>query len=187
MPPETDVGNAHQSFTRCPSRIYWTTMSRTITTKTGSLETRWHRSSIKIRIWQMKFPRPIRHRRRNSRRTPSWPWSPRRWPHTCFSNTTTEQKEPPERKISPRGENHFSKRRSEDDNKSKSGKVMIDSKTKATKGESESESKSKNIMTDSKTKETKRKKPNVTTKADKAKAIKRTKNEIRTELERQKD
>jgi hypothetical protein len=64
---------------------------------------------------------------------------------------------------------------------------MIDSKRKATKSESESKSKSKNIMTDSRTKETKRKKQSVTTKADKAKAIKRTENEIRTELERQQD
>jgi hypothetical protein len=132
----------------------------------------------------MKFPRPIRHRWRNSRRTPSWPWSPRRWPRTCFSSITMEQKETTERKISPHGENHFSKR-SEDDNKSKNREVMIDSKTTATK--SESENKSKDIMTDSKTKGTKRKEQNVTAKADKAEAIKRTKNEIKVELESQQD
>jgi hypothetical protein len=34
MPPETGVGNVLQPFTRCPSRIYSTTMSGTITTKT---------------------------------------------------------------------------------------------------------------------------------------------------------
>jgi hypothetical protein len=41
MPPETDVGNAHQPFTWCPSQIYLTMMSGTITTKTGSWEKRW--------------------------------------------------------------------------------------------------------------------------------------------------
>jgi hypothetical protein len=128
----------------------------------------------------MKFPMPIKHRQRNSRRTPSWPWSQRRWPRTCLSSTTTELKNPPTRKISPRGENPFSKRRSEDDNKSKSK----DSQSKS-KSESESESKdtkrkseSKDIMTimtDSKTKETKRFQHHVTAKADKVVAIKRNK------------
>jgi hypothetical protein len=95
-----------------------------------------------------------------------------------------EQKETPERKISPLGENHFSKR-SEDDNKNESREVTIDSRTTATK--SESENKSQDIMTDSKTKGTKRKEQNVTAKADKAEAIKRTKNEIKVELESQQD
>jgi len=70
-------------------------------------------------------------------------------------------------------------------NKNESREVMIDSRTTATK--SESENKSQDIMTDSKTKGTKRKEQNVTAKADKAKAIKRTKNEIRIELESQQD
>jgi hypothetical protein len=97
-------------------------MSETITTKTVSWEKRWHRSSNKIRIRQMKFLRPIRHRQRNSRRTPSWPWSPRWWPHTCLSNTTTEVKETPEQRISPCGESHFSKRRSESENRKSESK-----------------------------------------------------------------
>ncbi len=112
MPPGTDAGNAHQGFTPYPSRIYSSMTSRTITTTTRSLETKWCRSSNKIRNWQIKFPKPIRHHQKNSKRTPSWPWSPRRWPHTCSSGTTTEIKEIPEQRISPRGENHFSKRMS---------------------------------------------------------------------------
>jgi hypothetical protein len=71
--------------------------------------------------WLIKFPRPIRHRQRNSRRTPSWPWSPRRWPHTCLSNITTDLKETPEQRISPCVESHFSKRRSESRSESESG------------------------------------------------------------------
>jgi hypothetical protein len=144
MPPETDVGNAHQPFTRCPSRTYSTMMSGTIITKTGSWETKWRRFSNKIHSWPTKFQKPIRRRQKNSKRTPLWPWSPRRWPHTCLSNTTTEVKETQERKISPRGENHFSKRRSDDS----------ESESKDTKRKSES----KNIMTmmtDSKTKDVK--------------------------------
>jgi hypothetical protein len=118
-----------------------------------------------------------------------------------------DQNETPEKRTSPHGENHFSKRRSE--NESKSREIMTGSKTKETKSESENESKSKEIMTDSKTKEitskseneskskeimtdsktnkTKRTKQNVKVKADKAKAIKRPKNEISTELKRQQD
>ncbi len=64
---------------------------------------------------------------------------------------------------------------------------MTDSKTKETKRESENKRESKGIMTDSKTKETKTTKQNVKVKADKAKAIKRPKNKIRTELKRQQD
>jgi hypothetical protein len=52
---------------------------------------------------------------KSSRKTPSWDWSPRPWPHTCFSDITMVQNRATtgKRKISPHGENHFSKRRSE--------------------------------------------------------------------------
>jgi hypothetical protein len=139
MQLETKAGNAHQVCTRCPSWIYSNTTSRTITTTTGSLETKWRRSSNKIQTYRMKFPRPIRHCQKNSRRTPSWPWSQRRWPHTCFSSTTMGLDHTPAPKISPHGENPFSKRRSEDDDKSKSkdSKSESESKSKNTKRESE--------------------------------------------------
>jgi hypothetical protein len=69
-----------------------------------------------------------------------------------------EQTETPERKISPRGENHFSKRRSEGENKSKS----------------------REVMTDSKRNEMRRTKQKVKVKVDKAKGIEGPKNKIRT-------
>jgi hypothetical protein len=192
MPLETNTGNTHQVFTLCPSRIYSNTTSKTTTTKTGSLETKWRRSSNKIRSWQTKFPRPIKHCHRNSRRTPSWPWSQRRWPHTCLSSTTTVLKNPPTQKISPSGENPFSRRRSEDDNKSKSKDSERESKSESESENKDTErkSESKDIMTimpDSKTKETKRFQHNATAKADKVEAIKRTKYEIRIKPERQLD
>jgi hypothetical protein len=128
----------------------------------------------------MKFPRHTKHRQKSSKRTPSWRWSPKRWPPICLSNTTTEVKETTERKISPHGGNHFSKRRSDDsENNNKSRNV---SQTKDSKSKSESESKNKKresdhkdiktMMTDSKTKEVKRLQHNVTVKADKVKSKK---------------
>jgi hypothetical protein len=123
-----------------------------------------------------KISEAYQRRRRSSRRTPSWPWSPKWWPHTCLSNTTTEVKETLEWGISPRGENHFSKRRSEDDDKSKSkdSKSESESESKNTKKESENKD-IITMMTKSKTIRTKRLQHNVTAKADKVKAIKRTK------------
>ncbi len=114
----------------------------------------------------MKFPRPIRPRRRSSRRTPSWPWSPRRWPHTCLSNATTEVKETLEQRISPRGESHFSKRRSESENS------RSECKERTNKVESESKSKSKS---DSRNKSKE--------KTNKVKAINKSKTESRIKLE----
>jgi len=71
--------------------------------------------------------------------------------------------------MSPHGENHFSKRRSESEI------------------EGENENKNKEIMIDSRTKESKRTKQKVKVKAEKAKAIKRPKSKIRIELKRQQD
>jgi hypothetical protein len=114
MPLETDAGNTHPVFTRCPSQTYLNMMSKPITTRTGSLATKWRKSSSKIPNWLMKFPRPTKHRQKSSKRTLSWPWSPKLWPPICLSSTTTEVKVTPERKISPHGENPFSKERSDD-------------------------------------------------------------------------
>jgi hypothetical protein len=113
----------------------------------------------------------MRRHRRNLKRTPSWLWSPRQWPHTCLSNTATDQNKTQERRISPHGESHFSKRRSESESKNKEIKEII-TYSKSTKTKSESESESKN-----KSKE----------KANKVKAISRPKNKIRTKLKGQQD
>jgi hypothetical protein len=173
MPPETDAGDDHQLSTQYLSRISSSTTSRTNTTKTRSWGTRWRKWSDRIPNWHKKFPGPMRHLQRSSKRTPSWLWSPRRWPHTCSSNTARDQDETPEWRTSPHGEDHFSKRKSE----------------------SEKESKSREIMTVSKTKETKTKRTRVEesvkeswkVKADKEKAIKRPKTEIGKEIYRQQD
>jgi hypothetical protein len=161
--------------------------SKTNTTETKSLEKNRRRSSNKICNWRIKFLRHIRHHQRSSRRTPSWPWSPKQWPHTCLSNTTTEVKETPERRISPRGENHFSKR-SEDGNKSKSKDSKSESESEGKNTKRESENKDIiTMMTKSKTIKIKRLQHNMTAGADKVKTIKRTKNEIRIKPEKQLD
>jgi hypothetical protein len=90
-----------------------------------------------------------------------------------------DKKETLEQRISPRGEIHSSKRRSESKSYSKSENYRNRSRGKDSKSESESESKgtrteSESKLTDSKT--------NATAKADEVKAIIRTKNEIRTRL-----
>jgi hypothetical protein len=97
-------------------------------------------------------------------------------------------KNTPARKISPRGENPFSKRRSEDDDKSKIKNSESESESESKDTQRESENKEIiTIKTDSKTKDVKRHQHNVTAKADKVKAIKRAKNKIRIKPERQLD
>ncbi len=174
MPLETGAGSAHPVFTRYPSRTYLNMTSKPITTRTGSLASKWRKSSSKIPNWLMKFLRHTKHRQKSSKRTLSWPWSPKQWPPICFSSTITEVKQTPERKISPHGENSFSKERSDDsenNHKNKNESQTVDS-------ESKSEIKSKNIkresdykekktmMTYSKTKEVKRLKHIVMVRAD---------------------
>jgi hypothetical protein len=168
-PTETDAGNDHQLFTRCPSRICSSTTSRRNMTRTKSWGTKWRKCSNKIHSWNKKFQGPMRHHQRNLKRTQSWLWSPRRWPHTCLSNTATEQNETQELRISPHGESHFSKRRSESESRNKEIKEIITcSKSKETRSESESKNESKE-------------------KANRVKAINRPKNEIRTKLKGQQD
>jgi hypothetical protein len=184
MPQETDAGNAHPAFTRCPSRTYLNMTSKPIITRTESVATKWRKFSSKIHNWPMKFPRHTKHCQKNSRRTLSWPWSPKQWPPICLSNTTTEVKQTTKWKISPHGENPFSKERSDDsDNNHKNENESQTRDNENSKSESESESKgiqpeSENkiiiFMTDSET--------TVTAKADEVKAIRRTKNGIRKRL-----
>jgi hypothetical protein len=121
MPQETDPGNAHQLFTQCPSRICSSTTSKTNTPKTRSWGTRWRKWSSKIPNWHKKFPALMRHLRRSSKRTPSWDWSPRPWPCTCSSDITMDKSGTTTqgRRTFPHGGNHFPKRGSESENKSR--------------------------------------------------------------------
>jgi hypothetical protein len=179
-PPETDAGNAHQVFIPCPSQNYSSMTFRKSTTKIKSLETKWRRYSNRIHTCQTKFRRPIRHLRKNSRTTPLWPWFPRRWPPTCSSGTTTEIKDRTKRSNSPRGRNHFSKRRSEsksyiDKNKSES----TNSKSESTNSKSENKDKNTRIFQDHQY--------YVTAKADEVKTMSKTKREVGIEIGKQLD
>jgi hypothetical protein len=187
-PPETNAGDAHPVFTQYPSQTYSNMMSNKKITKIKSWETKSRRSSNKIQTYRTTFPRPIRHLQKNSKRTPSWLWSPRRWPPTCSSGTTTAIKEFQNRPISPLGWNHFSKRRSESKNYSESENESKRYKNRSRNKDSESskrESENKGIqpksenkimtfMTESKTKET--------AKIDEVKTLNKTKNESRIRL-----
>ncbi len=165
-------------------------MSRTNTTKTKSWETKWQESCNKTRTCRTKSQKNTECHQKNSKATLLWPWSPKPWPPTCSSNTTTAAKRTLKRKISPHGENHFSKRRSESEscseNVNESKRYRCESRNKNSK--SESESWSKGIQTEN---NHKRKtcatnaKTNETAKADDVKAGSRTKNESRIGLEKQ--
>ncbi len=170
-PPVTDAGNAHQLSTQCPSRICSSTMSKTDTTRISSWGTEWRKWSDKIPTWHKKFPALMRNLRRSSKRTPSWDWSPRPWPRTCSSGITMVKSRTttPRRRTFPHGGNHFSKRRSESENKSR--KIV---KTK---------------ITGLKTKETKRTrvKDSWKVKADKVKAERKDLKRSETKRENEKE
>jgi len=114
-PLETKAGDTLQLNIQYPSRICSSMMSRLNTSKTKFWGTRSQKWSDKIFIWHSKPPVHTRHPPRNSRKTPSWAWSQRPWPPTCFSNTATSRSRTTTwiRRTSHHGGNHFSKRRSE--------------------------------------------------------------------------
>ncbi len=172
MPPVTDVGSEPQGCTQWKSRNSSTTKSRTSTTKIKSWETKWRKCSNKIQTCRTKFRKPIRHLRKNSKRTPLWPWFPRRWPPTCSSGTTTEIKDHTEQPISPHGRNHFSKRRSESESY----------KNKSESTNSKSEDKDKNARTNETFQDHQH---NVTAKADEVENMSKTKREVRITIGKQ--
>jgi hypothetical protein len=192
MPPETNAGDVPQVFTQFQSQIYLNTRSKTNTTRTRSLETKWRKSFNKTRTYRTKLQNNTKRHQKNSRRTPLWLWSPRPWPHICSSNTVTTEKPTLERKISPHGENHFSKRGSESESYSKYKSInerhRSENRDKKSKSENKSESKgikAKNenkIVTFSTEVEA-----NVTAKADEVKAIRKTQTEFRMEIGKQLD
>ncbi len=185
MPLETDVGDAPQVCTLYPSQTYLSMMSKTNTTRTESWETKWCKSSNKIQNCQTRFPKNIECHQRSSRKTPSWPWTPKPWPHTCSSNITTEVKETLEWRISPPGENHSSKRRSENDDKSKSKDAKSESESESKNTERKSEKKDIiTTITKSDTTKIKTLQHKVTAKVDHVKAIRRTRNGVRIQPKR---
>ncbi len=100
MPPGTDVGGVPQVFTLYRSRSCLSMTSRTNTTKTRSWDTKWHESCNKIRTCQTKSQKNTEHHKKNSKTTLLWPWSPKPWPPTCSSDTTTAAERTLEWKIS---------------------------------------------------------------------------------------
>jgi len=76
----------------------------------------WPKSSKtcnRTQTYRTKLPKNNKRHQRNSKRTPLWLWSPGLGPPICSLHAATTEKPTLERKISPRGDNHFSKRRSE--------------------------------------------------------------------------
>ncbi len=171
-PPVTDAGSEPQVCTQWKSRNSSTTKSRTSTTKIKSWETKWRKCSNKIQTCLTKFRKPIGHLRKNSKRTPLWPWFPRRWPPTCSSGTTTVIKDCTKQPISPRGQNHFSKRRSESES--------YEDKSESTN--SRSEDKHKYARTNKTFQDHQH---NVTAKADEVETISKTKRQIRITIGKQ--
>jgi hypothetical protein len=182
----SNAGSEPQVCTQWKSRNSSTTKSRTSTTKIKSWETKWRRCSNKIQTCRTKFRKPIGHRQKNSERTPLWPWYPRRWPPTCSSDTTTEIKDQP---ISPRGRNHFSKRRSESEsykNKSESTNSKSENKDKNASESESYKNKSEDKDKNAKTNKTFQDHPNnVTAKADKVETISEAKREVKITIGKQ--
>jgi len=157
------------------------TKSEISTTKTKSWGTKWHRSFTRTLTYRTKSPKNTKRHHKSSKRTPLWLWSQRPWPPICSLNTTTTEKPTLEWKISPHGENHFSKRRSESESYSKYKSIN-------SKSESKSESKDIKVKNENKlvtfsTDATSK----VTAKADEVKAIRKTQKEFRMEIGKQLD
>ncbi len=179
-------------FTQFRSQIYLNTRSKRNTTRTKSLETKWRKSFNRTQTYRTKLPKNTERHPRNSRRTSLWLWSPKPWPPICSLNTATTEKPTLERKISPRGENHSSKRRSESESYSKYKNInerhRSESRDKNSKSKSKNESKDikvrneNKLVTFSADPEAK-----VTAKVDEVKAIGKTQAEFRMEIGKQLD
>jgi hypothetical protein len=191
-PPATNVGNAPQVFTQFQSQIYLNTRSNRNTTRTKSLETKWRKSFNKTQTFRTKLPKNTERHLKNSRRSPLWLWSPKPWPPICSLSTATTEKPNLKRKISPRGENHFSKRRSE--SKSYSKYRRINKRHRSESSDKNSKSKSKNESKDIKVRNENKlvtfstdAEAKVTAKVDEVKAIGKALAEFRMEIGKQLD
>jgi hypothetical protein len=188
-PHVTDAGSEHQVCILSQSRTYSNTKSKTSTTKIKSWGTKWHKFSSKTPTCQTKSQKNTKCHQKSSRKTQLWPWSRGRSPPICSLNTTATENLILKQTISPRGENHFSKERSESESHSQHKRLNP-------KGESKSESYSQCERLDSKSK-IKSENKNVkvrneeklmtlwTAKADEVKAIEKTLTGFRMEIETQ--
>jgi hypothetical protein len=181
MPQVTDVGNEPQVFIQSRSRSCWNMKSVINTTETKTWGTKWHKFSTRTPTYRTKLPKNTKRNQKSSKRTPLWLWSRKQYPPICSLDTARTDRPTLERKISPHGENHFSKRRSESEsyNKCKSINSKSERKSESKDVEVKNESRLVTFSTDAKTK--------VTAKADKVKTIRKTQTEFRMEIGKQLD
>jgi len=149
------------------------------TTKIKSWGKKWHRFSIRTPTYRTKLQKSTEHHQKSSRRTPLWLWSRRWYPPICSLDTARTEKPTQKQKISPRGENHFSKRRSESESYSKHKSIdsKSESKSESKDVEVKNEHKRVTFSTDAKAK--------VKAKADEVKALRKTQTEFRIEIGKQ--
>jgi hypothetical protein len=180
-PQVTDVGGEPQVCIQLQSQIYSNTKSKINTTKIKSWGTKWHKFSIKTPTCRTKLQKSTKHQQKSSKRTQLWLWSQRRSPPICSLDTARTEKLTPEQKISPRGENHFSKRRSESESYSQYERLKTKSENKSENKDVEVRNENKLVImvTSTKTK--------VTAKADEVKAIEKTLTGFRMKIEKRLD
>jgi hypothetical protein len=195
-PQVTDVGNEHQVCIQSQLRIYLSTKSEINTTRIKSWGTKWHKFYTKTPTYRTKLQKSTKCHLKSSRRTPLWLWSRRQYPPICSLDTARTEKQTLNQKISPRGENHFSKRSSESESYSKYKSINSKSESKDVEVKY-SKYKSINSKSESKDVEVKNEhklvtfstevKAKVKAKADEVKAIRKTQAESRMEIEKQLD
>jgi hypothetical protein len=132
-----------------------------------------------------------RRHRRSSRRTQSWPWSQKPFPHTCSLSTAKTLKNYHKKKICPHGGSHFSKRRSESESYNPESESYNPYKIIKSKDDRQSENEDIKVKTEEKLITLlKTAKAKVTAKADEVKAVKaieKTLQVFRVEKEKQID
>ncbi len=185
-PRVPNAGREPQASIQSQSRTYSNTTSERSTTRTRSWGTKWHKFSIRIPTYRTKSQKSTKRHQKNSRKTPLWLWSRRRYPPTCSLDTARTEKPTRKQKVSPRGENHFSKRRSE--SKSYNQQSESYNQYERTISKSDIKSENKDVEVRNKDKLTTfliNAKATVTAKADEVKAIGKTLKEFRVETEKQ--
>jgi hypothetical protein len=197
-PQVTDAGSEPQVCIWWKSRNSSTTKSRTSTAKIKSWGTKWRKFSGKTPTCQTKLPKNTKHHQKSSRKTQLWLWSLGQSPPICSFNTTATEKLIPKRTISPRGENQFSKRRSESKSYRQHKRLNSNSESESQnkndqyhkqklKSENRTENRDvKDVKVRNKEEPTKTK-AKITAKVNEVKAIERTMTGFRREIEKQLD
>jgi hypothetical protein len=195
-PQVTDAGSEPQVCIQLKSWNYSTMKPKRNTTKIKSWETKWRKFSNKTPTYRTKLPMSTKPLRKCSRKTLLWLWSQGRSPPICSLNTTAREILNHKQKTSP-GENHFSKRKSE--NKSYNHRKRLNSKSESeSRNENDCRYERQNFKSANKTKNKDMKdvkvrneealtkiKTKMTAKVNEVKAIERTLTRFRIEIEKQ--